>query len=596
MYVKHNIFVNMGQNIMKKQILIFLLAMILFLSGFLVNASYENVGTIEKTIKNIQPIIIDEGQYIKVDLSVTSFPTNKPGEPMVPVINQVFILPFGSKISSVEVSYSEFKKIKLTREIKPFPEPTLLDNLVKTEETIKDSEIYNSIDLYPPNDFVFNIGAGLHDLEHVNYLYVQCYPVKYSPQENILYYSEVINIKITYKDSSNSFFTNDEYDLVIISPSKFSNNLLPLIDHKNSYGVRTLYMTTQEIYDNYQGRDKPEMIKYFIRDAIESWNAKYVLLVGDVDTLPIRYTKVDMFGIGILPTDLYYADIFDDNGSFCSWDSNNNDVFGEYDRHGNNIDNMDLYADINVGRIPCSHKFDLKTVVGKIINYETKTYGQDWFNNAIFIGGDTFPGDTLYEGEIVLDEVSEQIPEFEHIKLFTSKGNYNPMNINKVISNGAGFVSYSGHGYSYGFGTSPPNEEKRIEYFTPYSFGMLNNNKFPVIFFDACCTATLDFNVAGIKLPCFAWYLIKKPVGGAIATIGATRVAFTMVNVHGANGGAGYMNVHFFKAYEPGVTVSHMLVSAQNDYLNNHPWIDFLTLEEFVLLGDPSLKIGGYSY
>ena len=203
-------------------------------------------------------------------------------------------------------------------------------------------------------------------------------------------------------------------------------------------------------------------------------------------------------------------------------------------------------------------------MVNKIIDYETISNGQQWCNKLVLMGGDTFPGYGVIEGEVVTEAISQELPDFESIKLWTSTNDFGVLSINQKITSGACFVSYSGHGYETGFGTSPPNVEKRIEYFTPYSFGMRNNNKFPVIFFDACCTATLDFNIAGIKLPCFAWYLIKKPVGGAIATIGATRVAFTMVNVHGANGGAGYMNVHFFKAYEPGVTVSHMLVSAQN--------------------------------
>ena len=39
---------------------------------------------------------------------------------------------------------------------------------------------------------------------------------------------------------------------------------------------------------------------------------------------------------------------------------------------------------------------------------------------------------------------------------------------------------------------------------------------------------------------------------------------------------------------------AEMLVSSQNDYLNNALWKEPLTVEEYILLGDPSLKIGGY--
>lgn len=37
-----------------------------------------------------------------------------------------------------------------------------------------------------------------------------------------------------------------------------------------------------------------------------------------------------------------------------------------------------------------------------------------------------------------------------------------------------------------------------------------------------------------------------------------------------------------------------MLANAQNEYLNTHDWKDCLTVKEIILLGDPSLKAGGY--
>jgi hypothetical protein len=91
---------------------------------------------------------------------------------------------------------------------------------------------------------------------------------------------------------------------------------------------------------------------------------------------------------------------------------------------------------------------------------------------------------------------------------------------------------------------------------------------------------------------CLAWSFIVERNGGAVATIGATRTAFTSVNKDGVYAGAGYLDVHFFKAYEEGVTVGEMLTRAQNDYINN-VFRDYFTIEEFILLGDPSLRVGG---
>ena len=91
-----------------------------------------------------------------------------------------------------------------------------------------------------------------------------------------------------------------------------------------------------------------------------------------------------------------------------------------------------------------------------------------------------------------------------------------------------------------------------------------------------------------MKLPCYAWYYIKHEEGGAIATIGATRTAFG-----GVDSGAGKMSIEFFNSYKDSQTVGQMMTKAQNEYITDVP-DDQFTVEEFILLGDPSLKIGGY--
>ena len=101
-------------------------------------------------------------------------------------------------------------------------------------------------------------------------------------------------------------------------------------------------------------------------------------------------------------------------------------------------------------------------------------------------------------------------------------------------------------------------------------------------------------NDPSIFYPCFAWCFLNKDDGGAIATVGATRTAYTWVDRNGVYAGAGYLNVHFFKAYEEGIAVGEMLTFAQNDYINN-VGRDFFTIEEFILLGDPSITVGGYN-
>jgi hypothetical protein len=395
----------------------------------------------------------------------------------------------------------------------------------------------------------------------------------------------------------------DEYDMVIIAPNKFSVNIQPLIDHKNSVGIQTFLKTTEDIYDEYQGRDQAEQIKYFIYDSVKNLGIKYVLLIGDIDLLPIRTSYVKYGPIEDVISDLYYSDVFDLNGSFCSWDSNENDLFGECNyigNHGYEIDNVDLYPDVGVGRIPCSYIDELENVIIKIITYETETYGCSWFKKIILMGGDTFPQFTqVVEGEWELDKYGEIMQKhgFEQIKLYTSTRTFKPSIVNREITDGAGFVSFSGHGKPFGIGTSSPNKYRSINYLTPYILGMKNDDRLPIFFLEACETAGLDYKILSImKFPCLAWSLVKKQSGGGIAAVGATRSGpmYFNPNNNGEPYAGGYaLHMFFYEAYEPGIALSDLMINACCSYLDNY-WKDPIILENIILIGDPSLKIGGY--
>jgi hypothetical protein len=305
-------------------------------------------------------------------------------------------------------------------------------------------------------------------------------------------------------------------------------------------------------------------------------------------------------------SDLYYADIYDENGSFCSWDSNHNDVFCEIYCPANEsvrnkdvyIDNVDLYPDVGIGRLPCRNIAELDYIIEKIIRYETMQLDVDLFHTILLMGGDTFTSSSWAdcgenEGEIVCEQIAEILPEFNAIKLYTSSHDFHPININRAINSGAGFIGYSGHGFEFGLGTHPTDNDRLIMYYTPYLLGLNNKDLMPICFFCACLTAKLDFNIGGYPLPCFAYSFMKQPRGGSIACIGSTQLSYGWVFPSGAHSGSPYLQTSFWNAYEPGIYLSDMFTAAQNAYLHDLV-IDGLTLGEFILIGDPSLKIGGY--
>jgi hypothetical protein len=403
-----------------------------------------------------------------------------------------------------------------------------------------------------------------------------------------------------------------DYDMVMIAPEQFSEELAPLVAHKNSHGVLTFLQTVEEIYKDYPGTDQAEQIKYFIKDTYDTSHVEYVLFMGDIDHIPIRKTALswEYFGTSVVPdvlSDLYYADLYDSNGSFATWDTNHDGKYSEIrmimdDRPYNEtleiIDDVEGIPEVMLGRLPCSTIRDVNNVVKKIITYENTTYGSDWFHRLIVMGGDTFPSlGGMSEGEVVTDYIASLLPDFTPIKLWTSSHTFRPMKINREISKGAGFVSYSGHGFPYGIATSEYDSPSRISYLLPYIIGIHNKQKYPVMYFDACLTGAFDYQIVHIDFPCFAWSLIKKHESGAIACIASTRVAFGGFAGDPLLAGASRLHASFFEAYEPGVTLGEMFIQAQHHYIEeviDTIIYDPLTVQEFSLIGDPSLRIGGY--
>ena len=572
------------------------------------------LSSISESIAVSELVIKDTGPYVTVTLDEAASSLLDPGKPLLPVVTKVFVFPFGTRILDVTVRASEAREISISKPVIPASEPMPVGS-AEAPKTIQDPMVYDQAPVYPFSGFCSTTRAGVQGNDHVVFVIVQWYPVRYAPAQNMLYFSDYAQIQVSYEEPATPSLFSDDYDLVIIAPSRFSNALQPLIDHKVTMGVNALLKTTEEIYAEYNGFDEAEEIKYYIKKALDTLGVSYVLLVGSIKNLPIRTTWFfqrthDHYWNETVLTDLYYADIYDADGKFSNWDTNDNGLYGEvYINCPGVSDICDFYPDVHVGRLPCDRVTEVRTVVNKIIRYETETAGESWFNNIILVGGDTFPGWDGNEGEIKNLLTAEIMSDFNPVWLWTSDDSFTAKSLNQAINRGAGFIDYSGHGFEIGLGTHPPNSEEWVTYHSNNLFGAVNFNKLPIVFFDACLTAKLDFNlsefltyalgdnpvvlerfsrIAALQIPTFAWWMVRLKSGGAIATIGATRTAFG-----GLDSGAGYISLRFFEAYNTSDTVGEMMTSAQNDYITFIP-SDRFTVEEFILIGDPSLKIGGY--
>jgi len=437
-------------------------------------------------------------------------------------------------------------------------------------------------------------------------------------------------LSVSCSTSEHEIFSSSvtTYDLVIISPACFSSEIEPLVDHKNSHDVQTLLKTTEEIINEYSGRDDAEKVKYFIKDAYEQWDIKYVLFVGGMKPLsfnwfvPVRYSNLnDGFGHEIFLTDLYFADIYDETGEFDDWDSNGNGIFAEWKING---DKLDLNPDIAVGRLPCRTKNEVNMVVEKIISYENNAYGQNWFKKMVAIGGDTFPTYEGYEGESTCDIATSYMDDFIKTKLYASTGNLsNPDDVIQVINQGCGFLLTRGRGGTDRIRMVMPEGEEFIA-FNLDSIDQLNNkDMYPICVLGECIHGRFDvgiinllkvflddseYNIYDCIYECIGWSLISEKNAGAIATLTNTNICFGAFGDNNNNGiiddaelYGGFLAVELFRLYseEHIDTLGILHQKALSNYVDLLPVhsdkIHCKSLQEFILFGDPSLKIGGYS-
>lgn len=433
---------------------------------------------------------------------------------------------------------------------------------------------------------------------------------------------------------------NDICDLLIITPWNFKRPLQKLVNHKNSFGVRTKLVTLNQIYKEiWYGRDNAEKIKFFIKDAIEESGIKYVLIVGGIRRqfalreyywLPVRYVHiVDRWG-GTLEwgdyyekeylSDLYFADIYESNGDFSSWDDDKDGIYGEWNENLSAQDILDLYPDISVGRLPCRNRVEVKIMVNKIINYEKQDNTEkDWFKTMVVAAGDTYREFEGYEGEIETQDALDNMPGFTHVKLWTSEGNLTGWkDVVNTWNQGCGFFYFAGHGSPISWGTFPPDDGPLVNGLKIFHMPFLSNGKkLPICIVGGCHNSM--FNVSFLNTPwmgfnptyeSFSWRLTRKIGGGSIATIGNTALGYGWGDKNDPNlgGGGGNLSAYFFEAIGiNGIDILGKAIDyALSSYLDEFPikWdensfndttIDAKTVTNWFLMGDPSLKIGGYA-
>jgi parallel beta-helix repeat protein len=388
------------------------------------------------------------------------------------------------------------------------------------------------------------------------------------------------------------------------APARLDNLIITTVDleaaasrlaqWKNSCGIPSRLLNTSWIYSHYGGVDEPEKIRNCIKDYYDNFKIKYVTIFGDADKVPTRYVYVPDEYENLTATDLYYADL---NGT---WDDNHDGFYADQ-----RFDYVDGVPEVCVGRIPVSLVEYSELIVDKIMRYQQQfDPSQDWTRRIVLAAGTGNNGaeDTHGYGSVVLnDRIANITIDKEIVKLYEKAGNLSTDTMRQEINRGALFVNFAGHGDP---DTAPIFSAGWLFYWVlaPIwwnGFGIVdvrsttNDAKLPVVTTCSCSTARFD------DADCIGEWFVGHPTGGAIAYFGSTRIAYSYANDSAPHRFMGEMDWRIYQNFYEGFTrLGEMWRETVKEYVQSYVSnyssaynLDAKTIMEFVLLGDPSLRI-----
>ncbi len=183
-------------------------------------------------------------------------------------------------------------------------------------------------------------------------------------------------------------------DYLLVVPEAFLPAVQPLVNLRESQGLRVLVAPTESIYDEFNGgRHSGLALRRFFRYAYQNWDSRFVLLLGDgtvdpqrtastsgvdwVPTLPIPGPVAVGEGFEITPSDPAYG---------CLTGNCNPQGF------------TPVLSELMIGRLPVNTLAGAQAVVAKVVGYEQLAPDQSWRRHVLLCSDDAFSGDSFFGG------------------------------------------------------------------------------------------------------------------------------------------------------------------------------------------------------
>lgn len=381
-------------------------------------------------------------------------------------------------------------------------------------------------------------------------------------------------VDITFYNPPDLLSSSNGADYIIITHNTFLSDADRLAQDRQSKGMRTRVVDIDDIYNEFgDGIYHPVAIKNFLSYTFLNWQQpppSYVLLVGDGNFNMVNspvYTATPIYMPPYLGWVDYTVGETDNANSIAS-------IVGE-----------DYLPDLVVSRIPVNSAAEFAAVVDRIIAYEAGSYTETWRTRGLMVA-DNVPdaaGDFVGVSNALINDVltpnginSDTI----YLNDYANNGaTARQAYIDYLNTEGAGFVSYVGHG-----STSQWAGEKLFH--NDYIPLLTNSIKLPVVLSMTCMDGTWfytsDYNTG------MAEELVRSRNG----TTGEPRGAIA------AWASTGWGTVIDHDALERGFLESLLMDKSRlgNATLAGKLSL-FLTgsgkdvLQTFTLFGDPALKI-----
>jgi hypothetical protein len=362
------------------------------------------------------------------------YSTTQPGYPNLPLAVYNVVIPPDAEVTGVEVVSVSTKALSGEFSIHPSQRPQVLSKPAQAFVP-PDARAYASSQTYPAEMVGFTRSGVMGGYRIASF---RVAPLRYYPAQKRLELVTRVEVAVRYERSRHEGLSLDKSqvelmgqnvralvvnpeevaqwapatrrltgasvaeltsdslcDMMVITSTARAANFQPFVDWKTRRGIKTVVMKTESIYASYTGRDNQEKIRNCVKDYWQNHGLKWVIIGGDDDIVPVRTCRLTVEGnTEDIASDMYYADLQ------YSWDSNNNDLFGEME------DSVDLYYDVFIGRTPVDNAADVATFFAKDTMFEKH---QDTTRLKRVLYGSTMLFDP-YHGKVINHIIANTFP------------------------------------------------------------------------------------------------------------------------------------------------------------------------------------------